>query len=311
MLKLYIEKEFGVDFSTFIKALEMSPGSQGAIQGSITELKFKEYAISKGFEVFRIKEKPKGGYSSKAARGDFYIRKNNWPKNEGLIIENKGIKTNSEKRSGFTKKDKLINFLLSHSFDRKSKIESIYKRGKKSYVKKKMQWDSSNNQSFPNFRWLKENPGPGIPDLSNIWKNKRDFNNWIDSFDESQLTEQKYWDLQAPCRILQTHMPSSRVDPQTKIKSTGPLVGEFNIIAVDLFMRTKKHEFVFANSNNLNHQAKSPNHLQQNYTIDILVEYDNFKRHKLLHPWYDNIDDCISQTSPQKQLIDKSQLDYR
>jgi len=39
-------------------------------------------------------------------------------------------------------------------------------------------------------------------------------------------------------------MPSTRVDPVTNIESTGPLVTEFNILSVDLFLKTGKHEFV-------------------------------------------------------------------
>ena len=147
--------------------------------------------------------------------------------------------------------------------------------------------------------------------MSNVWKSESDLKRWFSTFNEEDLTEKKYWDLEAPCRVLQTHMPSSRVDAVTNIKSTGPLVGEFSILAIDLFLRTGKHEFVFVNSMNLNHQAQSPKHLQQNYTIDILVKYDNFKRHKLQYPWYDDLDDCIEKTSPLRREIDKSQLDYR
>lgn len=106
-------------------------------------------------------------------------------------------------------------------------------------------------------------------------------------------------------------MPSTRTDSVTKIKSTGPLVTEFNILCVDLFLRTGKHEFVFANSLQLNPQGKSPNHLQQNYTIDILTAKDGYKRHKLLEPWYDDIEKCINKTKPKPRKLDKSQLDER
>ncbi len=105
-------------------------------------------------------------------------------------------------------------------------------------------------------------------------------------------------------------MPSVRVD-KLGIKSTGPLVTEFNILCVDLFIRTGKHELVFANSQDLNHQAGAPNHLQQNYNIDILVKKDNFQRHTLLRPWFDNLDECILTTHPNPRAIDLSQLDNR
>ncbi len=65
------------------------------------------------------------------------------------------------------------------------------------------------------------------------------------------------------------------------------------------------------NASELNHQGKSPNHLQQNYTIDILTSKEDYKRHKLLKPWYDNIEYCIKKTKPTPRILDKSQLDLR
>ena len=63
---------------------------------------FKEYADSIGYESLRIKEKPEGGNNAKSedARGDFYIRKKGSLKDEWLVVECKGVKSNSEKRSG-------------------------------------------------------------------------------------------------------------------------------------------------------------------------------------------------------------------
>jgi hypothetical protein len=88
-------------------------------------------------------------------------------------------------------------------------------------------------------------------------------------------------------------------------------VSEFNILCLDLFLRTGKHEFVFVNSQDLNHQAKAPNHLQQNYTIDILVEKEEFKLHTLLKPWYRDLDMCIRETKPKARKLDETQLDRR
>jgi hypothetical protein len=312
-IRQFIVDVFGVDMDIFVKALKMSPGSQGAIHGAISELLYLAHCKSLGFEVFRIKEKPKGGFDSKSteAKGDFYIRKNNWNKEMGLVIECKGIKTNAEKHAGYTDKDKLLEFLRKHSFKRKEKITSNYKSGLKAYNKTKGTWESNNSGEFPDFRWDSNNPGPGIPDLTKVWKNEKDLKNWISGFSDSDFTENKYWDLKAPMRLVQTHMPNTRTDTETNIKSTGPLVNEFNILAIDLFLRTGIHEFVFANSLELNHQQNSPNHLQQNYTIDILLECENFAQHSLLSPWYNNLEECIGKTSPELRKIDDTQLDYR
>lgn len=312
-LRNYIKKKFGVNEKRFLDLLQKSPGAEGYILGNLTEDIFKEYAESKGFEVLRIKEKPEGGNNAKSddARGDFYIREKGSTEDKWLVVECKGIKSNSEKRGGLTKLSSCLNLLRKHSIDRASHIESIYKSGKSAYEKAKAKWENDNDGTFPKFGWNLTNPGAGVPDLTGIWKSKDEIEKWLKTFAVKDFTENAYWDLTAPIRVLQTHMPSTRVDSETKIKSTGPLVSEFNILCVDLFLKTGKHEFVFANSEQLNHQGKSPNHLQQNYTIDILTAKDNFQRHKLLKPWYDNLEKCIEETKPKNRKLDKSQLDGR
>jgi len=309
----YIKRKFGVDTETFLHVLQMSPGAEGYILGSLSELLFKEYAEKLGYEVYRIKEKPEGGYNAKSddARGDFYIRKKGNTKNEWFVIENKGVKSNAEKRANMTNKKSCVTLLNKHSVIREKQIKNIYNSGLKNYEKSKEKFEKKNPKlEFPKFNWSKENPGAGVPNLSGLWKSKEEIEDWLNTFDDDLFTDTSYWDLKAPLRLIQTHMPSSRTD-DLGIKSTGPLKTEFNILCLDLFLRTGKHEFVFANSQQLNHQAKSPNHLQQNYTIDILIEKEGFKRHKLLFPWYDNLEECINATKPKPRKIDKSQLDER
>lgn len=312
-LRNYIKKKFGVDEKRFLDLLQKSPGAEGYILGNLAEDIFKEYAESKGFEILRIKEKPEGGNNAKSddARGDFYIRKKGSTEDKWLVVECKGVKSNSEKRGGLTKLTSCLNLLRKHSIDRAIHIESLYKSGNSAYGKAKAKWENANKGTFPKFGWNITNPGSGVPDLTGLWKNKDEIEKWLNTFAEKDFTENAYWDLTAPIRVLQTHMPSTRDDSETKIKSTGPLVSEFNILCVDLFLKTGKHEFVFANSEQLNHQGKSPNHLQQNYTIDILTAKDDFQRHKLLKPWYDDLEKCIEETKPKSRKLDKSQLDGR
>lgn len=279
----YIKKNFGVDVDVFLEVLKMSPGAEGYIHGSLSELLFKEYAENLGYEVLRIKEKPEGGYNAKSddARGDFYIRKKDSKKDEWYVVECKGVKSNSEKRSGLLKRTSCINLLNKHSVVREKHLLSIYKSGENAYTKSKEKWEKKNKGTFPKFKWNKNNPGPGIPVLTGLWKSKEEIEEWLGNFPKDSFSEDAYWNLTAPIRLLQTHMPSTRIDLVTKIKSTGPLVTEFNILCVDLFLKTGKHEFVFANGENLNPQGKSPNHLQQNYSIDILTSKDNYERHPL------------------------------
>ncbi|RLD60106.1 MAG: hypothetical protein DRJ05_05290, partial [Bacteroidetes bacterium] len=258
----YIKNKFGVDVNTFIEVLKMSPGAEGYILGSIGELLFKEYMESLGYETLRIKEKPDGGYNAKSAdaRGDFYIRKKGSNEDKWYVVECKGVKSNSEKRSGLLKQSSCINLLNKHTVDRNKHVLSIYKSGKKAYDNSKEKWEENNKGNFPNFKWSKSNPGAGIPDLNGLWNSKEEIEKWLKSFPENDFSEDAYWNLTAPIRLLQTHMPSTRTDPKTNIKSTGPLVTEFNILSVDLFSKTGKHEFVFANATDLNPQGKSPNH---------------------------------------------------
>ena len=111
-------------------------------------------------------------------------------------------------------------------------------------------------------------------------------------------------------RILQTHEPSTRTDNTTGIKSAAPLVTDFSMMAVDLFQRTGRHEFVFMNPDEIAHSPDSPNHLYQNYTIDIIIP--GIKDSIVIsRPWYRDIDDCINTTSPRTVKYDESQLDYR
>ena len=208
---------------------------------------------------------------------------------------------------------------MDHSFNRTAHIKSIYDgNGNAGKVKYEAIKAAGNYKgTFANFSWNKKNPGPGVPDLTKVWIDERDLDKWLKKYPDSapgtntNFDENAFWNCTAPVRVLQTHMPSSRTDPKTGFKRTGPLKDEFGILAVDLFQRTGKHEFVFANSRNLNHQAGSPNHLQQNYTIDILVEKDGFKRHPLLPPWFDDFDKCIKDKKPVLQKMDDTQLDKR
>ena len=305
--------KFGIDGNTLLDILKNSHGAEGYLFGAIGEQLFKKHAEEKGYEVLRIKEKPDGGYDAKSedARGDFYIRKKGNKEDEWFVVECKSVKSNAEKRANLTKLSSCLTMLEKHSVKRGEHINSIYNSGIRAYNMAKEAWLAANHgKPFPEFKWLKENPGPGIPNLSGLWTSKEEIKKWLDGFQEKDFSEDAYWDLKAPIRLIQTHMPSTRTD-ELGIKSTGPLASEFNILCLDLFLRTGKHEFVFVNSQDLNHQAKAPNHLQQNYTIDILTAKDNFERHKLLRPWYDDLDTCIKESNPKPRKMDESQLDRR
>lgn len=310
----YIKLKFGVDENTFLKVLKMSPGAEGYIHGSLSEYLFVGYIESLGYDVLRIKEKPKGGYNAKSddARGDFYIRKKGIVKDEWFVIENKGIKTNTEKHLfNLDTKDRLYKHLKSLAFPKNDYLEKSYQKGLKTYNKSKEKWEEKNvGKQFPKFRWNKKTPAARSFNLIGYWKNEVELKKWVDSLDESKLTSESYLNLEGPIRMLTTHAPSNRTAPITNIKQAAPLVTEFNIMCVDLFQRIGKHKFVFMNPNSISHSPTSPEHLYQNYHLDYIIPGIKDELN-LSHPWYEDIEECIKQTKPTPRKLDKSQLDLR
>jgi len=314
MINEDILKHFGVDERVFLEALKSSPSAQGYIAGAISEVLLKEYLEEKGFEVIRIKEKPSGGNNAKnyEARGDFYIKKRDNQDDKWLVVESKGLKSNSEFRGGkLDSPDKVFKFLKNRVFNSTKTKETIYKQGYKTYLKAKEIWEKKNpGEIFPEFKWSKEFPGPDCYNLENLWINSDDLKKWTYSLDNSSFTEAAYRAVKGAITILETHQPSKRIGIKTGIDQAAPLVYDFNIMSVDLFLRTGKHEFVFMNSEEISHSPTSPEHLYQNYTIDILVK--NKKEHPIIQvPWYADIENCISSTQVSYRLIDRTQIDHR
>jgi hypothetical protein len=314
MIDQNILKHFGVDERVFLEALKQSPSAQGYIMGAISEVLLKEYLEAKGFEVIRIKEKPSGGNNAKnyEARGDFYVRKNGSKEDKWFVIESKGLKSNSEFRGGkLDSPEKVFKFLRGRIFNSTKTKKTIFDKGFATYLKTKKLWEKKNpGKHFPDFRWNKKFPGAECYNLSGIWKNEEELKKWVFSLDKKYFTEDAYRNVEGAIAILETHQPSKRVGIKTGIDQAAPLVYDFNIMSVDLFLRTGKHDFVFMNSEEISHSPTSPEHLYQNYTIDFLIKG---KKEKpiIQAPWYDDVDNCITKTKPQYRKIDKTQLDNR
>lgn len=310
----FIATHFGVATEVFLWALQRSPSANGYIMGAISELLLKQYLESLGYEVLRIKEKPAGGNDAKnsEARGDFYIRKKGKTKNEWLVIECKGLKSNSEFRgSKLDNKDKLFRFLKPLAFPKPDAKQKTYNKGLKAYTKAKEDWEKINHdKTFPPFAWNLETAGAVNADLQGIWKTEKDLKTWIDSQPEEVFTEQAYRNVEGAIAILETHQPSKRMGEITKINQAAPLVKDFNVMAVNLFLRTGKHEFAFMNSEKISHSPTSPEHLYQNYTIDVLVK-DKKTQAIFTPPWYNDLEKLIRETNPIPREIDESQLDTR
>lgn len=276
-----------------------------------------QYLENKGYEVLRIKEKPAGGFDNKKKgyKGDFLIKKKD--SNDYYVVECKGLKTNSEFRSAKTDENDHIKKLpkknayntLKKFYNVNKKL--IYDKGKRTYLSAKEKWENNNpDKSFPDFKWEEEMPGPDNADLTPYFENLNALKTFIDTADEKLLYETAFRDNKALYKILQTHEPSNRTDPYTGIHQAAPLVSDFSIMAVDLFQRTGKHQFVFMNPNEISHSPSSPNHLYQNYIIDIIIPEIKDEL-CITPPWYKDINECIEKTSPKTVEYDASQIDYR
>lgn len=313
-IEKWIEETFGCNADDFISLLEMSPSSQGYIHGAASELELKKQLEMLGYTVWRIKEKPSGGFDEKKEgyKGDFLIQDGN----NYYVVECKGVKTNAEFRSGDTDEKYTKNITRKQAISFLEKYvnidkEKIYKKGYASYCNKKSAWEKKHvGKTYPPFKWSKETPGPDSPDLTNIFPSKDAIEQYVNNLPEEKFSEQAFRNCQGVYIVMQTHKPSGRTDPETNEHIAAPLISDFSILAVDLFQRIGKHKFVFVNPDTISHSPKYPNHLYQNYIIDILIPGKKDML-SIKYPWYENIQECIQQTAPKAVTFDDSQLDHR
>ena len=313
----WMREQFNAEPIQIMEALKLSPSAQGYIHGAISEILLIQYLVSEGYEVLRIKEKPAGGFDEKKPgyKGDFLIKKKD--DNKYYVVECKGLKTNSEFRYAETDADDHVKKLSkSQAYNTLKKYinvdkEKIYNRGLSTYTSAKDNWESRNvGKKFPEFKWPKDAPGSDNVDLTPYFTSVSDLKKFIDEADETLLYETAFRNKRGLYKILQTHEPSDRTDLETGIHQAAPLVSDFSMMAVDLFQRTGKHEFIFMNPDAISHSPTSPNHLYQNYIIDVIIP--GIKDELCIkHPWYDNIDECIKKTNPKTVEYDASQIDYR
>lgn len=310
----YIKEKFGCDEKLFLQALEESPSSRGYVMGALSEIILKNKLEEWGYEVVRIAEKPSGGNNAKndEARGDFYVRKAGSTQDEWLVVESKGLKSNSEFRGAkFESPQKLFRYLKPLVFPPADAKERCYLKGLQTYEQSKVKWESKNpGKRFPPFSWTHENPGAISCQLEGLWRTPKALEEYLLNLDPSRYTEKAYREKNGPIAVLETHKPSKREAPLTGINQAAPLVGEFSILTVDLFLRTGEHEFVFLNPQTISHSPGSPEHLYQNYTIDILVPGVK-DRPRIQYPWYDDFERCVNETSPVYLPIDPTQVDHR
>jgi hypothetical protein len=222
------------------------------------------------------------------------------------------IKSNSEfRRLKLGNKDQLFRFLKPLAFPKPNAKQKTYDKGLKAYNKTKEYWGKNNpTKTFPPFTWVLETIGVFSVYLIDICETEQELRNWIDNQPDEVFIKQAYRNVEGAIAILETHQPSKRIGEITQINQTAPLVKDFNMMALDLFLRTGRHKFVFMNSKKISHSLTSPEHLYQNYTIDVLVK-DEKTQPIFTNPWYNYFEKLIRETKPTPREIDESQLDTR
>lgn len=292
----------------------LSPSPRGYVLGALSEIILQERLNQSGFESRRIVEKPAGGNLSKQAgvRGDLYVRGKGSRKNRWWVVECKGLKSNAEKHvyGQFISRDAAFGFLAARAFPPARHKTKKYARVMRDYAKARTSFLAAHPTGrFPGVRQARRSPGAEVYDLSGVWRSRDALRRYIDSLNDTMF-EDEFVKGRGVFSVLQTHKPNKRKDPVTGIERAAPLKSDFSVLAVDLFLRTGRHEFVYAAANQLNTSPTAPNHLYQNYTIDVLVP-GRKRRPRVQPPWYWSFVDCVRSHAPRRRKLDPSQLDLR
>jgi hypothetical protein len=271
-LTCFVQRVFKTTVEVFLEALKRSPNAQGYVSGSITELLLKRFLEERNFTVLRIREKWEGRKHAHH-HGDFYIRQT--PQAPWYVLESKGIKSNSEKWHKLYNADKLSDFLLVNRdkicwLDENQSAEEQIRIWIDTNLPKFRNEYSETLYDYEEIQKYVHN----IPNSETI-KSKRMMALSVNIREEiSSMIEERLRYLMTQLRVLETHFVSQASEMSGRTQAT-PRKDEFNLIAVDLFLRCRGHKFLFANPNHLDSSAKDVNHLQQNYIIGFVFFADD------------------------------------
>ncbi len=276
-IELLVKRLFAVDISTFEQAILMSPNAQGYLAGAISEILLKRQLMQKGFELLRIKEKWEGDKHPNH-HGDFYIRiKGDKP---WFVLESKGVKSNSEKWHRLYNYNNLIGFLTKHihitPFKSEKQIEEFIKKELPLFL-------SKYSEELYTFNDIKKyNANGRTTNKSKIISKLKSLP--IEELDK--LIEERLAYVMSKIRVIETHLVSGGSEKSARTQAT-PRIDEFNVLGLDLFIRTGKHDFLFANPKLLAPSSADKNHLQQNYIVAIL--FSPFDKITPVTPWVTDI----------------------
>ena len=302
-LERFVSQVFKTTLEIFFEALKLSPNAQGYVSGSVTELLIKKHLESLNYTVKRIKEKWEGKKHPNHY-GDFYFqsKKGHW-----FVLESKGLKSNSEKWHKLYNHDHLKKILFSEC--------------------KKIKWIKQNETIEPQIdKWIKSN----LPKFFNEYKDTLyDYEEIIKySFPKKETQKSKCIKrlkkysrkevndlinarleyLTKKIKVLETHFVSGSGGLSERTQAT-PRKDEFNIVAVDIFLKFPEHKFLFANPKNLDSSSSDANHLQQNYIIGFIF---NENEAHLSDEWCSNFNDVLKTLKPKDAISEKDmQIDDR
>lgn len=309
-LKRFIKAVFKTTVEIFLEALKLSPNVQGYIAGSITELLLKKKLEEEhGCEVKRIREKWEGPKHLNH-HGDFYFRVR--PREPWYVIECKGVKSNAEKWHGLYNYTSLKKFLTLHS----DKVPWVV--GGACAEEQVEIWIAEN---LPKFQGEYSDSLYSYEEVQRYLQNppKRETKKYEDmrkleglKRDEvNQLIVERLKYVMEKVMVLDTHFVAGVSGVSMRTQAT-PLVDEFNVVAVDIFLRWIEHKFLFANPKLLEPSGSDPNHLQQNYVMGFVFPGENGETE--LHTteeWYDDLNDvyetlnqqdCVAETDMQVDI---------
>jgi len=304
----FVERVFKTTLEIFLEALKLSPNAQGYVAGSITELLLKKkLEEAYGFEVKRIREKWEGKKHSRH-HGDFYFRKPDSP--HWYVMESKGVKSNSEKWHKLYNFENLKNFLIVHA----SKLPWIYHNT--DAEPQVISWISTN---LPKFR---SDYSSQLYEYEEVqkYKPKRETEKSkaiaaLRGFNRDQINnmiQERLDYVMSKIKILETHFVSGTSRTSERTQAT-PRKDEFNIVAIDIFLRFPEHKFLFANPQNLESSGDDPNHLQQNYIMGFVFTDDAGKvRLNITDEWYEDLNEVYDTLDTDDSINeDDMQIDNR
>ena len=302
-LEYFISTVFKTTLEIFLEALKLSPNAQGYVSGSITELLIKKHLEALNYSVKRIREKWEG-QKHPNHYGDFYFqnKKSYW-----FVLEAKGLKSNSEKWHKLYNYDRLKALLFSEY--------------------KKIKWIKQNKEIEPQIDcWIKNN----LPKLLTEYKDTLYDYEEIAKYkypkketqksksikklrkysrkEINQMINNRLEYIMKKVKVLETHFVSSSGVLNDRTQAT-PRKDEFNIIAVDIFLKFPEHKFLFANPKNLDSSSSDVNHLQQNYIIGFIF---NETEPHLSDEWCNDFDEILKTLTIKDSISEKDmQIDDR